>query len=54
MAQQVKDLALLPKWLLLWHKFDSWPRNFHLPQVWPKKGVGGRQNVNIGYNIDEL
>lgn len=22
---------------LLWHKFDSWPRNFYIPRVQPKK-----------------
>ena len=22
--------------LLLWFGFDPWPRNFHMPQVWPK------------------
>ena len=33
--QQVKDLALS----LLWPRFDSWPRNFHMhmPQPWWKK-----------------
>ena len=37
-VQQVKDLALSLQWLwsLLWHGFDPWPRNFHMPQVWPK------------------
>ena len=37
--QQVKDLALSLQWLRLlpWHGFDSCPRNFHKPQVWPKK-----------------
>ena len=33
MAQQIKDLA----WSLLWLRFAPWPRNFHMPQVWPKK-----------------
>ena len=32
-AQQIKDLA----WSLLWLRFAPWPRNFHMPQVWPKK-----------------
>ena len=31
LAQWVKDLALL----LLWHGFDSWPGNFHMPPVQP-------------------
>ena len=33
MAQGIKDLALL----LLWHGFNLWPGNFHMPWVWPKK-----------------
>ena len=33
MAQQVKDPGLS----LLWHGFDTWPGNFHMPQVWPKE-----------------
>ena len=39
MAQWVKDLALSFQQLgsLLRHRFDSWPRNFYMPQVWPKK-----------------
>ena len=28
-------LSLL--WLLLWHRFDPWPRNFCMPQVQPKR-----------------
>ena len=38
-AQQVKDLALLHLWprLQLWHRFDPWPRNFHILWVWQKK-----------------
>ena len=33
MIQWVKDLALS----LLWHRFDPWPGNFHVPQREPKK-----------------
>lgn len=33
MAQQVKNLAL-PQ---LWCRFDPWPRNCYMLQVWPKK-----------------
>ena len=33
MAQKIKDLVLS----LLWHGFNPWPRNFHMPQVWLKK-----------------
>ena len=29
----VKDPAMS----LLWHRFDPWPRNFHMLQVQPKK-----------------
>ena len=38
-AQRVKDPALSLPWLwsLLWQVFDPWPRNFHIPWVWPKK-----------------
>ena len=38
MAQWVKDPALSLQQLrqLLWHRFDPWPRNFHMPQVQPK------------------
>ena len=33
MVQQVKDAVLLLQqlWLLLWHGFDPWPKNFYLP-----------------------
>ena len=40
MVQQVKDLALSFLWLrsLLWDgRFDTWPRNFCMQQVWPKE-----------------
>ena len=39
MAQWVKDLALSLLWLgsRLWGRFGLWPRNFHMPWVWPKK-----------------
>ena len=33
MAQWVKDPALL----LLWHGFDSWPGNIHMPWAQPGK-----------------
>lgn len=38
-VQWVKDLALSLEWLglLLWHRFDPWPGNFHVPWGWPKK-----------------
>ena len=35
----VKDPALLQLWhrSQLWFRFDPWPRNFHMPQLWQKK-----------------
>ena len=37
--QQVKVLALSLQWLgsLMWYGFYYWPKNFHVPQVQPKK-----------------
>ena len=34
----VKDLALslLWFWFWLWYRSSPWPRNFHMPCVWPK------------------
>ena len=54
MAQQVKDPALSQQQLglLLWRRFDPWPRKFHMPQAWPKEKKGkllkdvGKINVN--------
>ena len=43
MAQQVKDLTLS----LLWHRFSSLPRNFHMPQVWQKKKKKRRRRRKI-------
>ena len=39
MAKWVKDLmlSLQQLGLLLWHGFDPWPVNFHMPQTWPGK-----------------
>ena len=38
-AQQVKDpaLSLLWLWLLPWCRFNPWPGNFFMPQMWPPK-----------------
>ena len=38
-AQQIKDLvlSLLCLWIQLWHGFDPWPRNFHMPRAQLKK-----------------
>ena len=55
MAQWVKD----PPLALLWHGFDPWPGNFHMPQAGKerKKGweegrregrEGGRKRINNG------
>ena len=39
MVQHVKDLALLQLWLRLQlgHRFDPWPGNFDMLQMWQKK-----------------
>ena len=38
-VQQVKDpaLSLQPLRSLPWHRFNPWPRNFHMPQKNEKK-----------------
>ena len=38
-VQHFKDPLLSLQWLrlLLWHRFNPWPRNFHLPQEQQKK-----------------
>ena len=48
MAQQVENLALSLLWLrlLLWRRFNPWPRNFCMPRVQSKnKRVFIYQNV---------
>lgn len=49
MAQQVKDLVLLPLWLqsLLLCRFHSWPRNFSMLPVWPKKKSYNSHNITL-------
>ena len=49
MVQWVKDLALSLQQLglLLWHGFDPWPKNLHIPWAWWKKKFGGKQKVKI-------
>ena len=44
MAQQVKDPTLTAEaWVTTGSlRFDPWPRNFHVPRVWPRK-----QNKNL-------
>lgn len=38
MAQWVEDPTLsLWFWLLLWHVFEAWPRNFGVLQEWLEK-----------------
>ena len=50
-AQQVKDLALSLPWfrLLLWHRFDPWPGNFHMLWLQPKKKK--KKKKKIGFKI---
>ena len=55
MAQWVKDLmSLLWLWSLLWHGFNPWPENFHVPWVWPKnphnKKLIRLVNIQIDYS----
>ena len=57
MAQWVKDSVLSLLWLglLLWHGFDPWPRNFHVPQVQPKKiviALGKQQFYMVFYKTE--
>ena len=49
MVQQVKDLVLSLQWFgsLLWHKFEPWPRNFHmLPSPTSKVKIGKEMRSN--------
>ena len=48
MAQWAKDLASLLKQLgsLRGCEFDPWPRNFHMPQVRPKKHQKTNKQTN--------
>ena len=48
MVQQVKDLVVL----LLWHGFDPWLRNFHMPWVRPKKYVPDA-SLSPGYMVNK-
>ena len=64
-VQQVKDPALSLQWFgsLLWCEFDTWPMNFHVPQVWQKKKkkkkkieknkewCGAQKKMNYEYNF---
>ena len=46
-AQRVKDLVFLLQSLdsLLWHRFDLWPRNFHMPQEQGEKKRREREKL---------
>ena len=46
--QWIKDPGLSLQQLesLLWCKFNPWPRNFHMPQLWPKN-----KSILILFNI---
>ena len=46
-AQWVKDLALSRQRVrsLLWHGFNSWPGNFYMLWVWPKKKKSQRTSL---------
>ena len=47
-AQLVKDLALslLGLVLLLWHRFNLWPRNFCMPRAQPKRKIQSARREN--------
>ena len=51
MAQKVKDLVLSLQWLgsLLCCGFSPWPRNFHMPQAWPKKKKKSSKKITYKY-----
>ena len=56
MVRQVKDLAsLLWLWLHLWCEFVSWPGNFPMLQVWPrkkkKKNKIKAKTVSVGFEM---
>ena len=48
MAQRVKDPSLWIQWLgsLLWHGFESWSGNFHMPQARPKQTKRAQNTAN--------
>ena len=55
--QWVKDPAFSMQWLglLLWHKFNLWPLNFHMLWAWPKKNYKNiadeRMLPNLFYEV---
>ena len=61
-AKWVKELALslLGFRSLLWHRFNPWPRNFHMPQVQPKNKKLKRKKCRVtgdkwvGYRISHI
>ena len=50
-VQQVKDPALPLLWLglLLWCRFDPWPRNFHMP--WVQLKQTNKQKTAMRYHL---
>ena len=60
-AQCVKVTAFLQlgQWLRLQLTFKPWPRNLHMPQVWPKekrkegKETKKRRNLDLGFSNDQ-
>ena len=48
MAQWVKDLvpSLQQLGLLLWRRFNPWPKDFHMPQAQPKKTKTEKPQIN--------
>ena len=55
-AQQVKDLALSLQWLWLlqWHEFDYWPRNFCLTQANPCIHTHTQKDCDLAHNFGSI
>ena len=51
--QQIKDLALSLQWfgLLLWHGFDPWSGNVHMPQAWPERKKSFKSLHQISFHF---
>ena len=55
-AQWVKDPALLQLWYRsqLRLRLDPWPRNFYIPQIWPKKKNKNKNKKHSELNMGFL
>ena len=55
-AQQVKNpaLSLLQLDSLLWHRFNPWPKNFHIMWSWSKKKKKGLDfSINLKTSVKD-